>query len=136
MFAMQIVQNKQIVDDFFWALSRNDMDGLTKHVSDHCDLWAVQDAADVPWRGHFTGKEGVRRFFELRQECLEQTILPEDPVVEGDRVVVTGGSVNKVRTSGQRVEQVWVMVWTLKHGEIIGCRYFDDSAKWAPALQA
>lgn len=133
---MQLVQNRQIVDDFFWALSRHDYDSLTKHVSEHCDLWAVQDAAGLPWGGHFKGKDGVRRFFELRDQCMEQAIAPEDPVVEGDRVVVTGGSVNKVRASGKNVDQVWVMVWTLKHGEIVGCRYFDDSAKWGPALQA
>jgi ketosteroid isomerase-like protein len=133
---LQLDQNKQIIDDIFRALSRHDYDGLTKNVSEHCDLWAVQDAAGLPWGGHFQGKEGVRRFFELREQCLEQTILPEDPLVEGDRVVVTGGSVSKVRASGKQVEQVWVMVWTLKDGEIVGCRYFDDSAKWGSALQA
>jgi len=133
---VQLVQNKQIVDDFFVALSRHDFNKLTKNVSDDCDLWAVQDAADVPWKGHFKGKDGVREFFELREQCLEQTIDPENPVVEGDRVVVTGGSHSKVRTSGAEVDQVWVMVLTMRHGLITGCRYFDDSAKWGSALHA
>jgi uncharacterized protein len=126
----------QLVDNVFRSLSKGDYEALTRNVAEHFDLWAVQDGAELPWSGHFQGKEGIKAFFQALNESLDQAFSPDEAFVENDKVVVTGRSQATVRASGKRVEQEWVMVWTLRNGEILACKYFDDSAKWVPALQA
>ena len=133
---MHRLQNLQIVEDLFRALSKHDFAELTKHVSKNCDHWAVQDGASLPWSGHFEGPGGMRGFFEFWDQTLEQALMPEDILVEGDKVVVTGRSKNRVKANGAEVDQAWVMLFTIRAGEIVACQYFDDSAKWMPALKA
>jgi uncharacterized protein len=124
----------QLVDNVYRSLSHGNMEGLTLNVSESFDLWAVQDGAHLPWGGHFKGKEGIKLFFEKLGESLTQAIAPDEAIVDRDKVVVTGRSQSVVKATGQTVEQEWVMIWAIRDGEIVSGRYFDDSAKWAPAL--
>jgi uncharacterized protein len=94
---------------------------------DRADIPAVLSALgeDIDWRapenlphgGHFSGRDGVGRFFQGIGEHWEAlTVDIEDVVSGGDRVVVLASVSGTLRSTGENTGYTTAHTWTLRDG--------------------
>jgi uncharacterized protein len=58
---------------------------------------------------------------------------PQEYIAQGDKVVVLGHERQRVKATGEVVEDDWAMVFTLRGGKITKFRNYEDTAAVAAA---
>lgn len=107
---------------------RSDADDAT--VEDVVDLFAADAVLKSPREGVFTGRDGIREFFELNTEFFEWgTHHMERFYTDGDTVVCEG-TIEGATAAGREYEGVGLVdVMEFEDGEIAALRvYLDYSA--------
>ncbi len=129
--------NVDTVKSLFAAFGRGDLAAVIEAHAEDVDSQAPvsRTACALPWAGSRHGREEVRDYF--RQ--IVQTVRPEpfEDVVftaSGDRVIVEGHNKGKVLASGKVYEHDWVMIFTIRDGQIVRFRDYYDPADIEVAL--
>jgi ketosteroid isomerase-like protein len=124
----------EIVERFFEARSRGDLSYLN-----YIDPDAEFDLSEsrATYRGIYRGHEEIRRQWQSLQEAWAETDLrPDEPVVVGDKVVVTVRISAQGRTSGVRLDGTGANVFTFRDGRIVHFKLFQTKAEALAAVLA
>ena len=128
--------NAEIVQGMFAAFGKGDLPGVLSALAPEVE-WRVGGPSEVPYAGTRRGREQVKHFFEELGRAVEfQHFEPQEYVSEGNTVVVLGHEKLLVRASRQTIENGWVMVFTLRKGEVIRFREFNDTAALAAGFSS
>jgi len=122
--------NIEFVKELFAAFRRGDFtDVINAHAEDVLMEAPVSRTSTVPWAGQRRGRQELVEYFK----ALEANVSPDafrDVVFtsSGDRVVVEGSNSGTVVATGDRYDHDWVMVFTIRDGEVQRVRHFYDPA--------
>jgi ketosteroid isomerase-like protein len=118
-------QNVGIVQDVYAAFGRGDLDGLIALLDSQVS-WRTPGPPDLPSAGIRHGVDAVRNFFGILLSTFEITdFTPTDFLAQGDKVVVLGTSLERVRATGTAIEFRWVHIFTVRNGRIVA---FEEPA--------
>lgn len=135
---MSAETNVRMINELFEAFSRGDVKTLLAALTDDVDWQGpVSDHADsLPWAGRRRGREQVADYF--RQFAATSDWHPMDDLTftaADDRVVVEGLNRNTARATGRLYEHRWVMLFTIRDGQIARFRHYYDPADITHALE-
>ncbi len=102
------------------------------------------EAEGFPYAGTYSGPDAVLKkvFMRLGADWKTFTVLPEEFITEGDRVVSLGQYSGVYRATGKRFMAPFAHVWTLQDGKVLRFRQHTDTAlvqkvlQWASADRA
>ena len=132
---MNIQDNKQLVMQGYQLFKNKDIPGLLALYADDIE-WQGAESEEIPFSGTYRGKAQVAEFFsklDQAQEALQ--FEPEAFIAEGDKVVVTGQSIWSVKSTGQKYENPWVHVFTIRDGKVARFQQYNDTAAAAAAFR-
>jgi uncharacterized protein len=118
-------QNVDVVRQAYGAFGRGDLDGILA-LLDPQVAWRTPGPPDLPTAGLRYGVNAVREFFAILLNTFEITNFePRDFLAQGDKVVVLGTSLERVKATGNAIDFRWVHVFTLRNGRIVA---FEEPA--------
>jgi ketosteroid isomerase-like protein len=123
----------EIVERFFEARSRGDLGYL-----DLIDPDAEFDLSEsrATHRGVYRGHEEIRKQWESQREAWAVAELrPEEPVVVGERVIVSVQISAEGRSSGVKLEGQGANVFTFRNGKIVHFKLFQTKAEALAAVR-
>jgi len=132
--------NVKMINELFEAFGRGDVKTLLAALTDDVDWQGpVSDHTDsdsLPWAGRRRGREQVADYF--RQFAATSDWHPMEDVTftaADDRVVIEGLNRNTARATGRIYEHRWVMLFTIRDGQIARFRHYYDPADITHALE-
>src|SRR5262245_44998704 len=109
-------QNIEIVRRGYEAFGNGDMDTLLGLFDEQIE-WIAPGPADLPTAGRWTGRQKVAEFFTAVNDTFEiQRFETKEFIAQGDRVVVIGIDVSRLKATGKLIEGEWVHIFTLRDG--------------------
>jgi uncharacterized protein len=134
---VEVDDNIRLIHEQFAAFGRGDLPAALSQMSEDVEWQApVSGHPDaLPWGGRRLGRKAVADYFRL----LGGTVRPQPFeglvfTASGDRVVVEGRNAGTVLSNGKRYEHEWVMVFTVRRGQIVRFRHYYDPADISEAL--
>jgi uncharacterized protein len=131
---MSAEKNLRIVQDMYAAFGRGDVGFVLEHIDDECDGFCVVSTTPtgVPWHlsSGTKGKAGAIRYFEALAGSVDHELFEQhDFAAMGDHVYSTVRLSQRIRATGKTVEQPEVVHhFTFRHGKVVRCRVFEDTA--------
>lgn len=124
------------VERYFELLrSGADPQTLAALFNENVDWIIAGDTARVSWIGRKVGRAGVASFFaELREKIESVRFDRHRLLVDGNRAVVLGELVSRVRPTGKLIETEFAFDFTVEDGLITRYRMFEDSVAVAAAV--
>jgi uncharacterized protein len=125
-------ESKQVVKDLYAAFGRGDITSVLELIAEDV-VWRLPGT--VPdYSGTYEGQTSVVNFFEELNSTVEiEGFEPLDFVAEGDRVLVTGWSRGRVKSTGRMFDNHWVMAFNVRDGKIIKFEEYADTQVLAGA---
>jgi ketosteroid isomerase-like protein len=129
---MEQEKNIQLVNDFFAALNRGDMQYILDIAADNIDWQSPVTgtiAEPISWAKPRRGKAELESFFkELFDKITLVEIKPLTFTAQDDRVFVEGTTKNIVKSNKQEYFVTWVMAITVRNGKCLRLRQYYDTA--------
>ena len=126
-------QNVGLVQQVYAAFGRGDLDGLLAMLDPQVS-WRTPGPPDLPSAGLRHGVDAVREFFGILLNTFDITnFAPTDFLAQGDKVVVLGTSLERVKATGRAVEFRWVHIFTIRNGRIAA---FEEPADVSALVDA
>jgi uncharacterized protein len=117
--------NAEQVRRAYDALREGGPDAILEFIDPQFEAEAPPELSVEPQT--YRGKEGVKRWFDLFYEVVDEVRLePEEFVEAGDDVVVPLQLVVKGHESGVEVAQSLTQVWTMRDGRATRMQAFPD----------
>ena len=127
-------ENSQLVKSFYAAFSRGDIQKILDGLSDNIE-WFVPGPKQIPYAGTHNGKENVKNFFVTLGKTAEFNPFElKELVAQGDKVVALGYYGGRAKTTGNKFEADWAMVWTVKNGKAVSFKEYMDPTGFAKAF--
>ncbi len=129
--------NVRLVQQQFEAFARGDVDVALAAVADDVDWQAPVSvhAGMLPWAGRRRGRQQAAGYFrQLTSAVRPQPFQNLTFTAAADRVVVEGRNRGTVLATGQPYEHEWVMVFTIRSGQVVRFRHYYDPADIAHAF--
>jgi ketosteroid isomerase-like protein len=127
--------NIDVVKRGYEAFGRGDVPALLG-LFDKDIEWVTPGPPELPTSGIRRGPEAVGEFFRTLIEHFEvQQFVPREFIAQGDRVVVTGDEVARLRSTGKVIEVRWAHVFGLKNGLIVSFHEYFDTCAAVEALR-
>jgi uncharacterized protein len=127
---IQTVQ--QIYADFGQGKVQAILDRVNPDVS-----WVNAGPEVVPYARKRRGLDEVREFFDALYAAVEvQSFEPKEFFADGDRVIVVGAWSGRAKPTGRIFSSEWTMAWTLKAGQVVSFRSYEDTHALAVAFSA
>lgn len=99
--------------------------------------WTNAGPDSVPYARKRRGAEAVQEFFTTLGANVEvQAFEPIEYFANGERVVVLGSWSGKAKTTGRPFASDWTMAWTIRDGQILSFRSYEDTHAIAAAFTA
>jgi ketosteroid isomerase-like protein len=118
-------QNVDIVQQAYAAFGRGDVNGILALLDPQVS-WLTPGPPDLPTAGRRRGVDAVRDFFGILLSTFEITNFePRSFLAQGDKVVVLGTSLERLKATGTAVDFRWVHVFTIRNGRIVA---FEEPA--------
>lgn len=132
---MSTQENKKVVKDLYAALGRGDIEALVALVAEDV-IWRLPGA--VPYySGTYQGPSNVADFFRKLNGNVEiEAFEPREFVAEADRVLVTGWSRGRVKSTGRLFNNRWVMAFNIRDGKVAKFEEYADTQALAAAYKA
>lgn len=125
---MNSQENKQLVMRGYQLFKDNDITGLLELYTDDIE-WKGAESDYIPFFGTYKGKNQVAQFFTKMDQAQEAIQFePQIFIAENDKVVVTGQSIWLVKSTGQRYENPWVHIFTIRDGKVARFQQYNDTA--------
>jgi ketosteroid isomerase-like protein len=131
---MSIQENVQMVQDFFAALGRSDMQVLLRLSAE--DMEWIIPGHDWPLAGTHRGHAGLAGLVQKAKDTVE-TAYPEPPefVAQGDRVLVIGVATGQIKATNKTFRDDWVFDITVRDGKLTKIREYVDTQALARASE-
>jgi ketosteroid isomerase-like protein len=123
--------NIAIVERLYDALSARDAHAIEELFAP--DVEIVQ-TKELPWGGHFRGRDGLFTFFITLAEHLDSRVTHEGLFAAGDHVVQRGRTRGTVRASGVEFDIAEVHVFELRDGRIVRFDAYIDTPAMTEVL--
>jgi ketosteroid isomerase-like protein len=128
-------QNLDVIKRGYDAFGRGDINELLGLLDENID-WITPGPSDLPTAGHRHGRQEVAAFFQILNDIFQiELFTPRQFIAEGDRVVVTGDEVARIRSAGTTVEYVWAHVFELKDGRVVRFQEYGDMTRTVAAIR-
>ena len=128
--------NLQIVQTLFAAFGRGDLAAVLAALSDEIE-WYMAGPREVAHAGTWRGREQVAQFFHALGSSVEMLQFePREFIAQGDQVAVIGAERLRVRATGRIIENQWVIIFTLRNGQVVRFREHGDTAALAAGFRA
>ena len=125
---MDTSQAKQLVMRCYEMYKDKNIKGIIALVNDDVE-WIGNESDYIPFAGSFHGKDQVAQFFAKLDESQDVLLFePQSFIAEGDKVVVTGISSWRVKSTGQTYDNPWAHVFTLRDGKIARFQQYNHTA--------
>src|SRR5258707_14922080 len=82
------------------------------------DIEIIQ-STELPWGGHYTGHDGVKKFLTTLSEHIDSQVQVERMIDAGDKIAVVGRTVGKARKTKLEFDVPIVHIWTMREGQVI-----------------
>ena len=131
---MSTEQNVQTVKDFFAASGSGDKNRLLALVAEDVE-WLIP-GEDWPLAGTHRGHAGLADV--LRKASKEVEMIHAEPpefVAQGDRVMVVGVAMGKIKATNKPFKDHWVFAITVRNGKVTMIREYLDTQALARASQ-
>jgi uncharacterized protein len=129
---MSIEKNVQIVKDFFAAIGSGDKQRVLALVAE--DIEWIVPGEDWPLAGTHRGHAGLADVLKKASEEIETTYpKPPEFVAQGDRVLVVGVAMGKIKATNKTFKDEWVFDITVRDGKVAHIREYIDTQALARA---
>ena len=129
---MSIEENVQVVKDFFGAIGSGDKQRLLALVAE--DLEWIIPGEDWPLAGTHRGHAGLADVIQKASDQVETTYpAPPEYVAQGDRVLVLGVAIGKIKATNKPFKDDWVFDITVRDGKVKHIREYIDTQALAQA---
>lgn len=127
---MSEAENVARVQTAYGLFGRGDVPALLEMLDPHVDWQSpVGVGPNVPTGDRRQGRAEVGRFFQqLADNVTFKTFEPREFLANGDTVVTLGFYSVLVKRTGRSFDLDWVMVFTLKNGNVTKFREYSDAA--------
>jgi len=113
-----------VVREIYQRFLESDIEGFLKLCAADIE-WVVNGPATLEKCRSFHGIEGVRDFLSiLDRSWAFSFFMPREFISGGDKVVVLGEEAGANRSSGERFENRWAHVFTVRDRRIMTFREF------------
>jgi ketosteroid isomerase-like protein len=131
---MSIEENIRLVKDFFAAMGSRDKQRLLSLVAE--DIEWIIPGEHWPLAGTHRGHAGLAAVLKKASEEVETT-YPEPPefVGQGNRVLVIGVAVGKIKATNKPFEDQWVFDITVRDGKLTRIQEYIDTQALAQASE-
>jgi len=127
--------NLNVVRDAYLAYRDRNFDALRNCLADDVKWFAIGPPDLIPTAGTRYGRDQVEQYFATLDGIEDvQSLVPQEFIVEGDKVVVMGDLERRVDSTGSLLQSPWVHVFTVRNGKISDFRSFYDTAAAVMAL--
>jgi ketosteroid isomerase-like protein len=131
---MSIEENVQVVKDFFAAIGSGDKQRVLALVAE--DIEWIVPGEDWPLAGTHRGHTGVEEVLQKASGEIETTYpKPPEFVAQGDRVLVIGVAVGKIKATNKPFVDQWVFDITVRNGKVTKIREYIDTQALARASE-
>jgi len=121
-------QNTRLVRQAYERFKTGDVESFINSLDSHIE-WQLPAMENVPFAGAWHGREGVKQFLRKLTESQEVVeFRPEQFVAQGNKVIVLGHFVMRVKSTGRESASDWAHVWTITAGKVTHYREYVDTA--------
>lgn len=124
-------KNAEIVASIYEAMKAGDLEGMLALADPEM---TITQAGELPWGGHFVGRDGLIEFVTKLISTIASQVVPEGLFEAGDRVIQRGRTHGTVRATGAEFDIPEVHVWTLRDGKIVAAEFYIDTPAMLAAL--
>ena len=131
-----------LLEVIYKLMARGNVDAVLAFLDRDVE-WKVEGVeGTVPFAGTFTGREGVRDYFEaLSSSAIIDELSLRYVVAQGDTVHLHFFESGVALTTGKSFQMEIVQTWFFDHGRVVKFREFNDTfamfaafdTSWAPA---
>jgi len=113
-----------VVRAVYKRFSEGDIDGFLKLCGDDIE-WVVNGPATLEKCSSFHGIDGVRTFLSILDRTWSfSSFTPREFINGGDKIVVLGEEAGAYRSTGEKFENRWAHVFTVRDRRILAFREF------------
>ena len=121
-------ENTRLVQQAYQSIQAADIQALLNSYAEDVQ-WQLPEMENVPFAGMWQGREAVGQFFSkvfVVQDVVE--FEPEENIAQGDKVVVLGRFLMRMKATGKDFGSDWTHVWTVKDGKVTRFYEYVDTA--------
>ena len=124
----------EVVQTLLDRFGRGDLSGVLELVADDA-VFVEYENPVVPYAGRWMGKAGVERFFTALGTVRVTAFEPMAFLAAGDRVFVPLRWAGTVTATGKSFDSELMMDWTVRGGEVVRYRAYEDLSLVAAAFR-
>ena len=128
--------NLALVKRLYDAFAETDIIELLTALHDDIE-WVMPGPPEIlPFAGTWKGRESVGRLLAVLAGTLVFELFePRRFLADGDTVVVTGHSRDRMLATGRIVEIDWVAIIEVRDGKVVRYQVYEDTAAFVAALE-
>ena len=131
---MSIEKTIQTAKDFFAAIGRGDRAAVLALVAE--DIEWIIPGEDWPLAGTHRGHVGLENLLQQANETIETSFpTPPEFIAQGDRVLVVGFAIGRIKATNRTFEDHWVFDITVRNGQLTNVREYIDTQALARASE-
>ena len=119
------------IEELYNAQQKRDVRSILMLMSQ--DVEIIQ-SDELPWGGHYTGHEGVKKFLGALTEQIDSQVQVERMIDSGDKIAVVGRTVGKTRKTKLEFDVPIVHIWSMREGQVIRFEPYIENATMLTAL--
>ena len=129
-------QNIETAQSAYAAFGRGDINGVLATLDQNV-VWKSPGAGHVPTGGIRRGHAQVGEFFGIINQIVQfEKFEPQTFVEQGDKVIVLGTDIFKVKGGTRSISEPWCHVFTFKNGKVVEFLEILDTATFAAELKS
>ena len=131
---MSTQENVTVVKSFFAAMGHRDKQGLLTASAE--DIEWIVPGEDWPLAGSYRGHAGLEEALEKANQTVEMSYpKPPEFIAQGDRVLVVGVAIGKIKATNRPFKDDWVFDITVRNGKVTKIREYIDTQALARASE-
>jgi uncharacterized protein len=120
--------NTRLVQQAYQSIQTGDIPAFLNLLAEEVQ-WRLPAMENVPFAGTWQGREGVGQFFRTLSEVQDIVEFePRETIAQGDKVVVLGHFLMRIKSTGREFGSKWAHVWTLHDGKVTHFYEYVDTA--------
>ena len=129
---MSTQENVQVVKDFFAAMGGDRQRLLALSAE---DIEWIIPGEDWPLAGTHRGHAGLADLLQKTSEIEISSSERSEFVAQGDRVLVVGFAIGRIKATNRTFEDHWVFAMTVRNGKVANIREYVDTQALARASE-
>jgi uncharacterized protein len=127
------VSNLSTIKGAYGAFAKGDVPAVLAMMDANIS-WTEPDG--LPYAGTFNGPDAVLQgvFMRLGTEWDGFTVVPEDFIDGGDKIVATGTLSGKYKATSKSFKAPFAHVWTLSNGKAVAFQQYTNTANVNEAM--